>query len=119
MINVVTAAGDTVKLVVAALVLAAGVGVFYYFGAQPTYVRVLGLLVLAAAATGVALLSAPGKAAWDFIKESRLELRKVVWPTRKETIQVTLVVIALVIVIALFLWLVDWALLKATQALFG
>ena len=77
---------------------------------------VLGAAGLAAL---VALQTAMGRAAWEFAKISRQELRKVVWPTRKETMQVTLVVFGLVVVAALFLWVVDWGLLKMMKVITG
>jgi preprotein translocase subunit SecE len=110
---------DRIKLVLAVLVLSAGIGVYYYLGDQSTAVRVLALLGMLAVALVVAMTSAPGRAAWAFAKESQVEMRKVVWPTRKETMQVTLIVVVMVIVLALFLWIVDWALLSAVKALTG
>ncbi|UCH54269.1 MAG: preprotein translocase subunit SecE [Pseudomonadota bacterium] len=110
---------DKLKLVAAVLIVAIGVGAFYYLSDKPDLIRVLALLAAIAVAVAVALQSTPGKAAWEFAKESRQELRKVVWPARKETVQVTLVVFAMVVVIALFLWGVDWILLKGLQALTG
>jgi preprotein translocase subunit SecE len=77
---------------------------------------VLAAVVVAAV---VALQSAPGKAALEFAKGARQELRKVVWPERKETMQMTLIVFAMVVVIALFLWVVDWGLLKLVRSLTG
>jgi len=103
---------DKLKLMVAALILGAGIGAFYYFSAESDLVRVSSLLVAGVIAFLVAVQSTQGRAAVEFARSSRTELRKVVWPTGKETTQVTLVVIALVILIALFLWIVDWALGK-------
>lgn len=110
---------DKLKLVAAVLIVAIGIAAFYYLGDKPDLIRVLALLAAIALAVVVAYQSAPGKAAWEFAKESRQELRKVVWPARKETVQVTLVVFGLVVLVALFLWVVDWALLKALKALTG
>ncbi len=110
---------DKLKLLAAVLIVAIGIAVFYYLGDKPDLIRVLALLAAIALAVVVAYQSAPGKAAWEFAKESRQELRKVVWPARKETVQVTLVVFGLVVLVALFLWVVDWVLLKALKALTG
>jgi len=110
---------DKIKIAVALLFLVAGVAGFYYFGDQPTIVRVLIVLGGAAVAVVVGLPTAPGRQLWEFTKASRSELRKVVWPSNKETMQVTLVVFGMVVLIALFLWIVDWGLLKAMQALTG
>jgi len=106
-------------MIVAVLVLFAGIGAYYYLGDKPMAVRVLAILGGAAIAVVVALQSETGKAAAAFSRESLIELRKVVWPTRKETVQVTMVVVAMVIFMALFLWFVDWMLLAGVKALTG
>jgi preprotein translocase subunit SecE len=116
-VNVFTA--DRLKMATAMLILAIGIGVFYYLGERPDWIRWLTLLAAAGIAVAVAAQSAPGQAAWEFAKGSRMELRKVVWPTRKETGQMTLVVVVMVVAVALFLWLVDWGLIKLVQALTG
>jgi preprotein translocase subunit SecE len=113
------AMADNVKLVTAVLMAAAGIAAFYYFDAQPDIVRVLIVLGAAAAAIAVGYPTALGRSTWEFLKSARGELRKVVWPTNKETMQVTLVVFGMVVLAALFLWLVDWGLLKAMRALTG
>ncbi|OBS07850.1 preprotein translocase subunit SecE [Acidihalobacter prosperus] len=98
---------DTVKLAIALLLLAVGVGGFYYFSHQMLVVRVIGLLVIGGVAAGVFLTSAPGRGAWAFLQGSRTEVRKMVWPSRAETTQVTLVVVGMVLVMGVFLWLLD------------
>ncbi len=110
---------DKLKLLAAVLILAIGIGGFYYFGDKPDYLRVLMVLVAAGIGVAVASQTALGRAAWEFAKGSRQELRKVVWPTQKESVQVTLVVFARVVVVALFMWVVDWGLLKIVRALTG
>ncbi|MHB8455865.1 MAG: preprotein translocase subunit SecE [Acidiferrobacterales bacterium] len=110
---------DRLKLSLAVLILAGGIGEYYYLATRPDAIRVVIVLVCAIIAAIVALQTEPGRAAWEFAKGSRLELRKVVWPTRKETVQVTLVVVAMVLATALFLWIVDWALIVAIKALTG
>jgi preprotein translocase subunit SecE len=110
---------DKIKQVVALVAVVVGIGAYYYLGDRSLLVRVLVLLAAGAVAATVFLQTAAGRAAWAFAKEARVELRKVVWPTRKETTQVTLVVIALVIVAAVFLWIVDWGLSLAVRALTG
>ena len=110
---------DNLKLVVAVLILAGGIYGFYYLEPQGDLVRiatVLGAVILAA---GVALTSAPGQMSWEFAKGARIELRKVVWPSSKETMQVTLAVIAIVILISLFLMLVDFGLSNLRDFLLG
>lgn len=98
---------DLVKwLVVAALVVVGVVG-NQYFSAEPVLYRVLGLVVLAGAAAFVAFQTARGQAFAVLLKEARVEIRKVVWPTRQETTQTTLIVVAVVLVMALLLWGLD------------
>ena len=98
---------DLVKwLVVAALVVVGVVG-NQYFSAEPVLYRVLGLVVLGAVAAFVAFQTARGQAFAVLLKEARVEIRKVVWPTRQETMQTTLIVVAVVLVMALLLWGLD------------
>jgi len=114
---VVTA--DRIKLAIAVLALAAGIGGYYYLGDKSLLVRVLVLFGALAVTVAIAMQTVPGRATWEFTKEARQELRKVVWPTRKETTQMTLVVVAMVVLVSLFLWIVDWGLLAAVKALTG
>ncbi|AOE83238.1 preprotein translocase subunit SecE [Pseudomonas sp. TCU-HL1] len=98
---------DVVKWVVVVALVAVGVIGNQYFSAEPILYRVLALLALAAAAAAVALRTAKGQAFFVLAKEARAEIRKVVWPTRQETTQTTLVVVAVVLVMALLLWGLD------------
>ncbi|GLK89850.1 preprotein translocase subunit SecE [Pseudomonas turukhanskensis] len=93
-------------LVVAALVVVGVVG-NQFFSGEPILYRVLGLLALAAVAAFVGLQTAKGQAFFGLAKEARVEIRKVVWPTRQETTQTTLIVVAVVLVMALLLWGLD------------
>ncbi|MCQ4273655.1 preprotein translocase subunit SecE [Pseudomonas kuykendallii] len=93
-------------LVVVALVVVGVVG-NQYFSAEPILYRVVALLVLAAAAAFVALQTTKGRSFFGLAKEARAEIRKVVWPTRQETTQTTLIVVAVVLVMALLLWGLD------------
>ncbi|HGM6543815.1 TPA: preprotein translocase subunit SecE [Pseudomonas aeruginosa] len=93
-------------LLVAVLVVVAVVG-NQYFSAQPILYRVLGILVLAVIAAFLALQTAKGQAFFSLTKEARVEIRKVVWPSRQETTQTTLIVVAVVLVMALLLWGLD------------
>ncbi len=110
---------DKLKLLLAVLIVVIGVGGFYYFDNQSDLVRIPGLLVICVLAIATALQTEPGRGFQEFTKGSLRELRQVVWPTRKETTQVTLVVVALVIVAALFLWVIDLGLQKAVRLLIG
>ncbi|TEB74710.1 preprotein translocase subunit SecE [Pseudomonas aeruginosa] len=93
-------------LLVAVLVVVAVVG-NQYFSAQPILYRVLGILVLAVIAAFLALQTAKRQAFFSLAKEARVEIRKVVWPSRQETTQTTLIVVAVVLVMALLLWGLD------------
>jgi preprotein translocase subunit SecE len=110
---------DTLKLGVAVLILVAGVAGFYYFEAEAILYRVLGLLALVLMAVGVVYTTRLGQSIVGFGREARAEVRKVVWPTRQETVQTTMMVIFAVILIGIFLWLVDMTLLWAVQILTG
>jgi preprotein translocase subunit SecE len=110
---------DKLKLLLAALILGVGVGGFYYFSDQSDLLRVPGLMVMVALAVVVALQTDIGRQAQEFGRGSVRELRQVVWPARKETAQVTLVVVAMVVAVAVFLWIVDLGLQKALQLLIG
>lgn len=98
---------DTVKLVSAAVILAAGVVAFYIYEEEPQLYRVVGMLAVAATAIGIAVTTNPGLRLWRFMQDARTEVRKVVWPTRQETVQTTIIVLIVVIIVAIFLWLLD------------
>jgi preprotein translocase subunit SecE len=98
---------DTIKLVVAAVVLVTGMVGFYYFENEPQLYRVLGMLAAAAVAIGISMTSQQGLALWAFMQDSRTETRKIVWPTRQETGRTTLLVFVVVLIVAIFLWLMD------------
>jgi preprotein translocase subunit SecE len=81
--------------------------------------RVLGLLAMVVVAVLIALQTAVGRNVWRFASDARTEVRKVVWPTRQETIQTTLIVMFVVLLMGIFLWLVDMMLLSVVRALTG
>ena len=91
------------------LVAAAVVG-NSYFSEQPTLYRVVGVVAVALVAVFFALQTEQGKAFNQLRKDSMVELRKVVWPTRQETLQTTLIVLAFVVIVALLLFVLDWIL---------
>lgn len=98
---------DTLKWVIVLAVIAIGViGNSYYAGESLLY-RVLALVALATVAAGVALTTQKGAAFREMLKEARIELRKVVWPTRVETGQTTAIVVVVVLIVALVLWALD------------
>ncbi|MGN2249381.1 preprotein translocase subunit SecE [Frateuria edaphi] len=103
-----TSAADIGKLVLAVLVLAAGIFAYSWFdNTVPGSVRLAGVLVALVAAMAIGAFTGPGRKARNFIAESQFEMRKVVWPTRDETLKTTLVIIAVVIVLSLLLGLID------------
>ncbi len=106
-VETVSPAADKAKLAGAALLLVAGVVVFYVLAKQDLWLRVLALLALMAAAIALFFVSEPGKQLIAFGRDSIKEVRKVVWPARKEAMQMTGYVFAFVFVMALFLWLTD------------
>jgi preprotein translocase subunit SecE len=110
---------DTVKLAVAAAILVGGIAGFYWLVDLPVWVR--WLIVFAALGVGafVALQSLQGRTFWQFVQGSRVELRKVVWPTRQETLQTTLVVFVAVLAMGVFFWVLDMMLGWMTRVLTG
>jgi preprotein translocase subunit SecE len=98
---------DALKWLVVVLLVALGVVGNQYFAAEPVLYRVLALLALAVLASYVAFQTLKGRAFFVLLKEARTEIRKVVWPTRQETTQTTLIVVAVVLVMALLLWGLD------------
>ena len=105
-----TSSFDTVKLAVALLVLIGGVVGFYYFEGESQLLRVLGLMALVVVAFFLVAVTDIGRRALGFFKDARVEVRKVVWPTRQETLQTTFMVMIMVFIVALMLWAVDSAL---------
>jgi preprotein translocase subunit SecE len=110
---------DTVKLLAVVVLLAGGVYGFYALAEQPLWVRLAGLLMVIGAAVFVALQTAVGRSIWQFATDSRTEVRKVVWPTRQETLQTLLIVMVAVLLTALFLWAVDSILFMIVRYLTG
>jgi preprotein translocase subunit SecE len=106
-VETVSTGADKAKLAGAAVLLVGAVVVFYLLGKQDLWLRVLALIALLAAAVGVFFTSESGKQLIAFGRDSIRETKKVVWPTRKEAMQMTGYVFAFVFVMALFLWITD------------
>lgn len=107
--NIETAGGalDTAKLALALLIVIAALAGFYFFADYSMLYRVLGLLAAVGVSVAIALQTGKGRQIWGYFHEAQIEVRKVVWPTRQETVQTTLIVIIMVIIVALILWGLD------------
>ena len=111
---------DNVLILLAVLVLGGAIGAFYYFETQfNVAVRVGGLLIAVAAAVAILMQSQVGKTMWSYVRGSRVELRKVVWPTRRDSVQTTLLFFVVVLLLGAFLYGVDAVLLWGVKALTG
>jgi preprotein translocase subunit SecE len=106
-VQTVSTGADKAKLAAAALLVVAAVVAFYALGKQDLWLRIGALALLMAGAIGVFFTSESGKQLIAYGQDSAREVRKVVWPTRKEAMQMTGYVFAFVFVMALFLWLTD------------
>ena len=110
---------DTLKLWLAIALLGGGVFAFYWFGGVSVLYRALGLIAVAVMAVGLAYTTDKGRRAWAFAQDSRNELRRVVWPTRTEAMQTTLIVLLVVLLVGIFLWLLDMFLQWGFSAITG
>ncbi len=106
-VEVVDTSSDKLMLIAGVLLVVAGFVGFFWLNGQEWYVRGAALVVGVVAGVVVGLLSSPGKGFIAFAKDSYKEVRKVVWPTRKEASQTTLVVFGFVLVMAVLLWISD------------
>jgi preprotein translocase subunit SecE len=98
---------DKIKLAVAAALVVAGIAGYYWLAASSILLRLAAVLAGFAAGVAVAWMSAPGREFIAFAREALVEVKKVVWPTRKETMQTTAAVFAFVVVMAFYLWVSD------------
>lgn len=98
---------DWLKWTLVVVLVLAGLIGNHYYSAFPMVVRTLGWLTILAISGFIASTTQKGRWMLEFFRDSRMELRKVVWPTREETVQTTLVVAAMVVVLALILWGMD------------
>ncbi|HET7549030.1 MAG TPA: preprotein translocase subunit SecE [Usitatibacter sp.] len=110
---------ERIKIAVAALIAVGGFVAFYWLGDRALVLRLAALLGALAVAVVVMWFTEAGRTFAAFSRESWEEAKRVVWPTRKETLQTTGVVFAFVFLMAFFLWLVDTGLLWVTQKLLG
>jgi|SRR5271170_5279704 preprotein translocase subunit SecE len=123
MAEVQTSAGasakDSALMTLSVVVLLAGLVAFYWFDEQALVIRVAMVVGGLAAAAGLMRFSWYGREFWQFALAARIELRKVVWPEREETIKTTYVVFLFAIVMGIFFWGLDWVLTWLTRLLSG
>jgi preprotein translocase subunit SecE len=110
---------DTAKLALAIVIVLVGLVGYYYFADASALLRALAVLLALGAGAAVAFTSLQGRTLWKFIQGARVELNKVVWPTREETIQTTLVVLVVAMFGGVFFWLLDLFLLWLTIRVTG
>ncbi len=111
---------DTIKLLISAVVLLGGLYAYYYYEPDIAQAfRVLMVLAGTIGGIGIAMTSTQGQRLWHFIQGSRVEIRKVIWPTKQETTQTAIAVFVFTLVMMLFFWLLDSGLLWLTQELVG
>ncbi len=108
---------DTAKLAAALLVLVGALVAFYYYADASKLLRVVGMLAAVGIAAAIAMQTDKGRQVAGFVRDAHIEVRKVVWPTRQETMQTTLFVMIVVIVFAILLWLLDLMLAGLIQTL--
>ncbi len=109
-VETVTSMADRAKMALALAAVILGVVGFYLLAQQPTVLRVTSVLAGVVVGGLIAWTSTPGRRFFGFAQDSWAEAKRVVWPTRQETTQMTLIVFAFVVVMAIFLWIVDQAL---------
>ena len=110
---------DIFKLSLALLIILADLVCFYLFDDYSLLFRVIALLLGVGIGIAIALQTAKGKEIWSYFHDAQIEVRKVVWPTRQETIQTTLIVVVMVILVAIILWLLDMFLGWSIGSLMG
>ena len=108
---------DTLKMASAVAILLSSVFGFYYFAELSVLIRVLAVIFSVILSLLIFFSTQRGIIFWDFLQGSRVEMRKVVWPTKQETIQTTLTVFVFVLVLGIFFWLLDFLLLYITTSI--
>ena len=108
---------DTLKMASAVAILLSSVFSFYYFAELSVLIRVLVVIFSVILSLMIFFSTQRGIIFWDFIQGSRVEMRKVVWPTKQETIQTTLTGFMFVLVLGIFFWLLDFLLLYITTSI--
>ena len=111
---------DIPLLLLSLAVLVGGIYGFYHFEGQTLLLyRVLGLLAVAGLSIFIAYLSTPGRTIVGYLQGARTEVRKVVWPTRQETVRTTIIIAIMVALVGIFLWLLDLLISLGVNAVYG
>ena len=110
---------DKLKIGAALLLVIAALAGFYYFNDKSLFLRAVAMIVTLAVVIAIMLQTAMGRDAWAFSQDSYTEVRKVVWPTRKEAMNTTMVVVGISVVMAIFLWMLDVFLIWGVRHLTG
>ena len=110
---------DLVKMVLALAVLLGGIVAYYWFEDASQLLRVAGVLLAVVLSIVLFMQTQMGRELWEFIQGSRVEIRKVVWPTKQETTQTAIAVFVFTLIMMLFFWLLDSGLLWLTRSLVG
>lgn len=110
---------DVVLWLVVVAIVAGGIYGNMAYASVTLLYRALAGVAIAGVAAAIILQTQQGQAAWNLAKEARVEVRKVVWPTRQETTQTTLIVVAVVILVALMLWGIDSLLSWGVKGVIG
>ena len=108
---------DTLKLMASVSILFASIVSFYYFSEVSVLIRALVIIFSLVISLLIFFRTQRGIIFWDFLQGSRVEMRKVVWPTKQETIQTTLTVFIFVLILGIFFWLLDFILLYITTSI--
>ena len=111
---------DVFKLLISAAAIVGGLYAFYYYEFEIALpIRVLMVLGGTGASIAIAMTSAQGQRLWHFIQGARVEIRKVIWPTKQETTQTAIAVFVFTFIMAMFFWILDSGLLWLTRRLVG
>ena len=110
---------DILKLGLSVLAIIAGIGGFYLFSEYSLLLRVVALLLVLVIAVALVYTTSLGQSFWQFAQGSKVELRKIIWPTKKETIQTTLIVVVMVLFVGVLLWMFDGLLMWAISYITG
>ena len=113
----ISTVADTLKLMASASILFASIVSFYYFSEVSVLIRALVIIFSLVISLLIFFRTQRGIIFWDFLQGSRVEMRKVVWPTKQETIQTTLTVFIFVLILGIFFWLLDFILLYITTSI--